>query len=167
MALIVAGRRPAYHAPVGKAPFVPDDFKVPEGPRTDMLVIEPLQERHNASDYAAWTSSRAHIKATPGFIGDQLWVDGDFSLEDNAASITKHAKDFSDRAEFNYAVLDPGSGEVIGSVYIRPSDRDGYDADVRSWVRSDRAELDKPLHDLVAGWLADAWPFRRAHYAPR
>lgn len=148
-------------------PFVPDEFKVPEGNRTDLFVIEPLQERHNKSDYEAWTSSREHIKATPGFIGDELWVDEDFSLEDNAASIAKHSKDFEKRAEFNYAVVDPGTGEVIGSVYIRPSSRDGYDADVRSWVRADRAGLDKPLHDRVTRWLADAWPFRKPDYAER
>jgi hypothetical protein len=33
-------------------------------------VLEPLDARHNESDYAAWTSSREHTKATPGFIGD-------------------------------------------------------------------------------------------------
>lgn len=94
-------------------------------------------------------------------------MDADFSPADNAASIAKHAADFAERAEFNYAVLDPGTGEVIGSVYIRPSGRDEYDADVRSWVRADRAELDKPLYDLVNDWLADAWPFRNPEYAKR
>jgi hypothetical protein len=91
----------------------------------------------------------------------------DSSIEDNAASISKHLKDFDKRAEFNYAVIDPGTNEVIGSVYVRPSSRDGYDADVRSWVRADRAELDKPLYDSVTHWLAEAWPFRRPDYAVR
>ena len=148
-------------------PFVPDEFKVPEGNRTGLFVIEPLQERHNKSDYEAWTSSRGHIKATPGFIGHDLWVDEESSLEDNATSIAKHSKDFEERVEFNYAVVDPATGEVIGSIYIRPSSRDGYDADVRSWVRADRARLDKPLHDLVRGWLADDWPFQAPDYAER
>ena len=39
--------------PVSTAPFVPDDFQVPEGPRTDLFAIEPLQGRHNKSDYEA------------------------------------------------------------------------------------------------------------------
>jgi hypothetical protein len=34
---------------------------------------------------------------------------------DSAAAIARHSKDFEERAEFNYAVIDPGSGEVIGS----------------------------------------------------
>jgi hypothetical protein len=147
--------------------FVPDQFEVPFGIRTRWFIIEPLAKWHNESDYAAWTSSREHIKTTPGFFEDTLWVDDDFSLADNAASIAKHASDFAKRAEFNYAVLDPGSQEVIGSVYIRPSGRAEYDADVRSWVRADRADLDGPLYDLVKGWLANAWPFRNPDYAKR
>jgi hypothetical protein len=152
---------------VESTPFVPDEFRVPEGNRTDLFVIEPLQERHNKSDHEAWTSSREHIKTTPGFVGQQLWVDEDFSVDDNAASIAKHSRDFEKRVEFNYAVVDTATGEVIGSVYIRPASRDGHDADVRSWVRADRAELDKPLHDFVTRWLAYAWPFRSPDYAQR
>jgi hypothetical protein len=40
-------------------------------------------------------------------------------------------------------------------------------ADVRSWVRADRAELDVPLHAAVSAWLAGAWPFAEVRYAPR
>jgi hypothetical protein len=38
---------------------------------------------------------------------------------------------------------------------------------VRSWVRADRAELDVPLHDAVATWLNEAWPFTAVRYAER
>jgi hypothetical protein len=64
-------------------------------------------------------------------------------------------------------VLDPASGDVIGCVYFYPPRRGGYDVDVRSWVRADRAALDKPLNDLVCRWLADAWPFQKPDYAKR
>jgi len=59
---------------VEPAPFVPDEFAVPAGNRTDLFVIEPLQARHNKSDHEAWTSSREHIKITPGFVGHKLWL---------------------------------------------------------------------------------------------
>jgi hypothetical protein len=32
---------------------------------------------------------------------------------------------------------------------------------VQSWVRADRAELDEPLADAVAGWLEADWPWER------
>ena len=89
------------------------------------------------------------------------------SLEENAADLVKHAQDFADRTGFTYTVLDPASGDVIGCVYLYPPRRSGYDVDVRSWVRADHAGLDKPLHDLVRQWLADAWPFQRPDYAER
>jgi hypothetical protein len=56
---------------------------------------------------------------------------------------------------------------VIGCVYFYPPRRAGYDVDVRSWVRADRAALDKPLHDLVCRWLSEAWPFETPDYAER
>jgi hypothetical protein len=147
-------------------PFVPYDFAVPAGLSTDLFVLEPLDVRHNESDRAAWTSSIDHIKATPGFAG-RSWPDQPLSLAENAADLARHSQDFADRTGFAYTVLDPSSGEVIGCVYFYPPRRDGYDVDVRSWVRADRAGLDKPLHDAVRRWLSEAWPFRRPDYAER
>jgi hypothetical protein len=89
------------------------------------------------------------------------------SLEENAADLAQHAQDFADRTGFTYTVLDPASGDVIGCVYCYPPRRSGYDVDVSSWVRADHADLDKPLHDLVRQWLADAWPFQKPDYAER
>jgi hypothetical protein len=40
-------------------------------------------------------------------------------------------------------------------------------AEVRSWVRDNRADLDVPLHDAVSAWLREAWPFATIAYAPR
>jgi hypothetical protein len=56
---------------------------------------------------------------------------------------------------------------VIGCLCIGAPVRDGYDADVRSWTRADRAHLDKPLHDAVSRWLSRDWPFRHPDYAAR
>jgi len=87
------------------------------------------------------------------------------SLTENAADLARHARDFADRTGFAYTVLDPASRDVIGCIYFYPPLRDGYDVDVRSWVRADRAELDKPLYDLVGRWLAESWPFQKPDYA--
>jgi len=151
---------------VNTSALVPDDFAVPDGLRTELFVIEPLDVRHNVADHAAWTSSIDHIRATPGFAG-RRWPSRPMSLEENAADLVKHARDFAGRTGFAYTVLDPASGEVIGCVYFYPPRRSGYDVDVRSWVRADHATLDKPLHDLVRRWLAEAWPFEKPDYAER
>ena len=144
--------------------FVPDDFDVPQELVTDEFRLEPLGPQHNEGDYAAWTSSMEHIAATPGF-ADWGWPHP-MPPEQNLADLRRHAEDFANRTGFTYTVLAGDDDRVVGCVYIYPADSAGV-ADVRSWVRADRADLDVPLHDAVAFWLADAWPFEAVSYAPR
>jgi hypothetical protein len=81
--------------------------------------------------------------------------------------LRKHAREFVERTGFTFTVLRPGTKEVIGCVYIYPAKDDEHDAQVRSWVRADVAELDAQLHASVSTWLADRWPFDRVLYADR
>jgi hypothetical protein len=166
-------------------PFVPGDFAVPGELVTAQFRLEPLGPQHNAADYDAWTSSMDHIRATPGFVGGS-WPH-EMTPEENLGDLRGHANDFAARTGFTYTVLDPG-GRVVGCVYIYPfrgekgasageSASAGEDAEVaggaagvanvHSWVRADRAELDVPLYDAVSAWLADAWPFTEVRYTPR
>jgi hypothetical protein len=88
------------------------------------------------------------------------------SLDANRRDLERHARDFADRIGFTFTVLRPGTEEVIGCLYIYPA-KNGGDAQVRSWVRADVAELDGPLHAVVSRWLAERWPFERTIYADR
>jgi len=146
--------------------FVPDDFTVPRELIAPPFRLEPLGPQHNGADYAAWTSSIEHIRATPGFAGRD-WPDPRMSPEDNLADLVRHADDFARRAGFTYTVIEIASGEIIGCVYIYPARDEDHDADVRSWVRADRASLDKALYDAVGTWLSAAWPFQPVNYDPR
>ncbi len=142
-------------------PFVPSDFDPPRELTTPRFRLEPLGPQHNESDHEAWTSSVEHIRSTPGY-PDGRWPPlGGMTLEENLADLTRHASDFAARKGFTFTVLDPGGGGVIGCVYLYPSKSPGYDVEVQSWVRADRAELDGPLADAVADWLARSWPWER------
>jgi endoglucanase len=147
--------------------FVSDAFVVPTGLAAGALRLEPLGPRHNEDDHAAWMSSIEHVRATPGFQGRDWPPPAGMSLADNLRDLQRHADDFVRRTGFTYTVIAAATGEVVGCVYIYPP-RDGeHDADVRSWVRADKAELDEPLYQAVSAWLATDWPFRNARYAPR
>jgi hypothetical protein len=146
--------------------FVPDGFAVPRELVTEEFRLEPLGPQHNAGDYEAWMSSIDHIRATPGFEG-RRWPDPGMTPEQNLGDLQRHAEEFAQRSGFTYTVLDRGSGRVIGCVYIYPSAGADDGADVRSWVRADRAGLDVAVHDAVSAWLASAWPFAAVSYAPR
>ena len=154
-------------------PFVPASFEPPTSLVTAAFTLEPLGPRHNESDYAAWSSSIAHIQATPGFPWGS-WPH-EMSLAENLADLEMHERHFATRVGFTYTVLDPESGDVIGCVYIYPvrggddgaSDPSPGEASVRSWVRADRAPLDEPLWRAVSAWLEADWPFERIAYAAR
>jgi len=159
--------------------FVPDDFVVPRPLAGPDFWLEPLGPQHNEDDYRAWTSSIAHIRATPGFEG-RSWPVPDMTLEENLGDLERHAADFAGRSGFTYTVHATGSDEVIGCVYIYPdtsgaavdaSDAseasDASVADVRSWVSADRASLDVALYEAVSEWLRSAWPFTTVSYATR
>jgi hypothetical protein len=152
---------------VSDHPFVPAGFAVPAGLHAGEFRLEPLGPQHNDADYAAWTSSTDHIRATPGF-AEWDWPHP-MPLDANRRDLERHAADFADRSGFTYTVLDAGSGQVIGCVYIYPP-RGGTPAGqavVRSWVRADRAALDPVLYRAVAAWLERDWPFTSVEYAPR
>lgn len=143
------------------AEFVPVGFDPPTSLVTDRFRLEPLGPQHNGADLAAWTSSIEHIRATPGY-PDGRWPPPDGkSLEENLADLRRHADDFTRRAGFTFTVLDPEDDDVIGCVYLYPTSSAEFDVTVQSWVRADRAELDAPLADAVARWLASDWPWQR------
>jgi len=152
-------------APVTETEFIPAGFEPPRSLTAPGMELEPLGPEHNASDYAAWTSSMEHIRATPGFV-DGKWPH-EMTVEENRADLERHARDFAERRGFTYTVRDPGDGDVIGCLYIYPLKGEPDVAAVSSWVRGDRAELDVPLYRAVTEWLERDWPFPRFEYAAR
>ena len=148
-------------------PFVPADFAVPGGLTAAEFRLEPLGPQHNEADYAAWTASMDHIRATPGFAAS-TWPHP-MTAAENRRDLERHAADFAARRGFTYTVLSAGPGEVIGCVYIYPPRGDAPESSavVRSWVRVDSGGLDPVLYRAVAGWLARDWPFVSVEYAPR
>jgi RimJ/RimL family protein N-acetyltransferase len=150
----------------GPPAFVPAAFTVPLTLRTDRFALVPLTVAHNEGDLEAWSSSVAHIHATPGFTG-RPWPDEPMTLARNEADLRGHVADFEQRQGFTFSVLSQPGDEVIGCVYLYPSSDDDHDAEVRSWVRSTRADLDTPLYEAVSRWLEEEWPFTAIDYAPR
>jgi hypothetical protein len=157
---------------VSDEPFVPADFTAPAELIAAEFRLVPLGPQHNVADYAAWTGSIDHIRATPGF-ADGNWPH-DMPLTENARDLERHAHDFAARRGFTYTVLDTGTGDVIGCLYIYPARGPAARATpgqrravVKSWVRADCAALDPVLYAAVRGWLDRDWPFDAIDYASR
>ncbi|MCB5166129.1 N-acetyltransferase [Streptomyces bambusae] len=139
------------------SPFVPDDFTVPLNLVTPAFRLEPLGPEHNERDLAAWTGSIEYIRSLPDFAGRNWPPAEGMSAEANRADLVEHADDFAQRKGFTYSVIE-GADEVIGCVYVYPARGGSHHADVRTWVRADRAELDGVLRSAVVAWLTDDWP---------
>lgn len=77
------------------------------------------------------------------------------------ADLRRHAEDFEAGKGFTFTVLDPTDGDVIGCVYLYPTESKRHDVSVQSWVRADRANLDAPLADAVDAWIETDWPWER------
>ncbi|MEO5901272.1 MAG: N-acetyltransferase [Ilumatobacteraceae bacterium] len=144
-------------------PFVLTDFDPPTALVSDRFRLEPLGPQHNKADHAAWTSSIAQVRSTPGFPDGDWPPQEGMSLDRNLDDLRRHADDFEGHKGFTFTVLEPDTGDVIGCVYIYPSESPDADVIVQSWVRASHAELDVQLADAVAAWLAAEWPWERVH----
>jgi hypothetical protein len=121
---------------VADPPFVPTDFEPPTALVGDQFRLEPLGPQHNDADHAAWMSTIAHVRSTPGF-PDGNWPPPEgMSLDRNLDDLRRHAADFEARTGFTFTVLDPIAGDVIGCVYLYPSESPHADVTVQSWVRA-------------------------------
>lgn len=112
-------------------------------------------------------SSIEHIRSTPGYPDGSWPPRSGMTLEENLADLRRHADDFRQRVGFTFTVLDPSDEDVIGCVYLYPSAREECDVKVKSWVRADRSDLDVPLADAVAHWLATDWPWEQVERCGR
>jgi hypothetical protein len=146
--------------------FVPPSFEVPHAYAWSEFHLEPLGEQHNDRDHAAWMSSIDHIRSTPGFSPQEetKWPVA-MTLEENLDDLVRHAQDFQERRGFTYSIL--VGDDVIGCIYIYPGRLPGHDAEISSWVRESRAELDTAVREALAMWIDEAWPFSNPFYAGR
>jgi hypothetical protein len=89
------------------------------------------------------------------------------TVRDNLVDLGWHEKEFRIRRSFAYTVVAPDESQVLGCVYLNPSDQ--YDARVKMWVRRDAWEegLDPVLEAAVREWVARDWPFADVDWAER
>ena len=138
-------------------PFVDRDFDVPQQLETEKFRLRMLTVNDVVKDYDAVMSSAEHLRTV---WPDSGWPDG-LTLEQNLIDLGWHQKEFQLRRSFAYTVVTLDETRVIGCVYINPTRKRGYDAEVYLWARE--AEIDSPpdakLYEVVREWLAEEWPF--------
>lgn len=146
-------------------PFVPKDFAVPATLEHMEFRLRMLTVNDVVKDYDAVMSSIAHCKTIwPG----GKWPDG-LTLEQNLIDLGWHQKEFQTRRSFAYTVLNPAETMVLGCVYIEPTRKPGYDAEVYLWARASElaSGLEERLYAAVQAWLRSEWPFQSIGFPGR
>lgn len=147
-------------------PFVNEDFEVPEKLETKEFRLRMLTVNDVVKDYGAVMSSVEHLKNVwPG----SGWPAEDLTLEEDLVDLGWHQREFLNRTSFAYTVVTLDETEVIGCVYIDPTRKRGYDAQVYLWVRASELEsgLDSRLFTTVQQWLGKKWSFENPGFPGR
>ena len=139
--------------------LVPDDFEVPAGVEHERFRLRMLSVDDVVKDFDAICDRVDHEgNRKPPFVP---------TVAKNLVDLGWHQKEFELRRSFAYTVVVPDESEVIGCVYLYPSET--HDARVRMWVRRSAYEagLDPVLEAAVREWVATRWPFERVTYEER
>ena len=145
-------------------PLVPIEFAVPPLLETPEFRLRMLTVNDVVKDYDAVMTSAQHLRAVFG----GAWPEG-LTLEQNLVDLGWHQKEFQTRRSFAYTVVSPDESRVLGCVYINPSRKPAYDAEVGLWARASELSsgLEDRLFDAVRHWLEISWPFTRVAYPGR
>ncbi|MDX6476043.1 MAG: hypothetical protein QOH95_1554 [Gaiellaceae bacterium] len=139
--------------------LVPDDFEVPAGLEHERFRLRMLGVDDVVKDFDALTSRVDHEgMPRPPFVT---------TVAHNLVDLGWHQKEFELRRSFAYTVVTPDESEVLGCVYVNPSET--HDARVKLWVRKSAWDdgLDPVLESAVRDWVATRWPFGRVTFEER
>jgi len=146
--------------------FVPDDFVVPDTLENEHLRIRMLTVNDVVKDYDAVMSSIDHLKE---MYPSSNWPSKDLTLEQDLIDLGWHQKEFQMRSSFAYTVVELDESKVIGCLYIFPTKKGDYNAEITMWVRSSvlKEGFDSILFNTVKHWITEKWPFDKVAYPGR
>jgi len=139
--------------------LVSEDFDVPAGLEHERFRLRKLTVDDVVKDFDAISSRVDHLGVSqPPFVP---------TIELNLVDLGWHQKEFELRRSFAYTVVAPDESEVLGCVYLDPSET--HDARIKLWVRQTAWDdgLDPVLEATVREWVATRWPFERVTFAER
>jgi len=148
-------------------PFVPNEFQAPESLKGDGFTIRPLNVADALIDYDAVMTSIDHLHGSYWRAPD--WPTEELTLIQNLIDLAWHTKERQFKTSFAYIPVTPDVGRELGCIYIDPSAKEAFDADVQMWVRASevRSGFDELLFRTVKEWIARDWPFERVAYPGR
>jgi len=149
-----------------KLPLIPDTFTVPAMLETQRMRLRPLTIQDVVRDYEAVMESEERLRTI--FRPDGQWPSG-LTLEQNTIELGWHQVEFQERTSFAYTVENLSATKILGCMYIYPTPKPGYDAEITMWVRQSQVDsgLDEHLFATVERWINEVWPLQNPGYPGR
>jgi len=146
--------------------LIPLEHPIPPGIEHDRFRLRILTVDDLIKDYEAVMSSADRLRERFPYWG---WPDPGMTIKDDLIVRGWRQKEARLRRSFNYAVMAPDESRLLGCVYVDPPDKQGADADVFLWVRSDEegSDLEEVLEREVRRWLDAEWPFETVRWPGR
>ena len=138
---------------------MPPGFEIPAGLEHERFRLRRLTVDDVVKDFDAICSRVDHEgRPRPPFVP---------TVAENLVDLGWHQKEFELRRSFAFTVVAPDESEVLGCVYLDPSE--SHDARVWLWVRRSAYEagLDPLLEQSVREWVSTSWPFARVTFGER
>jgi hypothetical protein len=147
--------------------FIPADFEPPVLVETENFKLVPLGPDLVDLDYAAYMSSIEHLQET--FTRSVNWPHDKITDEEAMQDMLNEQGRFERRESFAYAVLSIDGEREMGCVYVRPSSKPGFDAEVSLWVTQVDfdAGFDASLYEWTLQWVEQNWPLEQVAYPGR
>ena len=152
-----------------KSPLVPEDFKVPDELLTESFRLRPLTPDDVILDYEAVMTSIDHLHASKHMNDGHGWPSPQLTFATDLRHLKGHHQEHLERKAFTYTVMNLDESVCFGCVYISPTEKPGYDATIRMWVRTSAfyQGLDPILFEAVKEWIVDDWPFENPAFPGR
>ena len=146
--------------------FVPSDFIIPQILETEKFRLRMLTIDDVEKDYEAVMSSKEDLRNP---LDKNSWPKDNMTIEEDLADLREHQEEFLKRQAFTYTVMSLDESKCLGCVYIYPSEKGSYDAEIYLWARSSelKSGLDKLLYDTVKKWVKEQWKFNNVAYPGR
>ena len=150
-----------------KSILIPENFEVPKVLENLKLRLRMLSVNDVVKDYDAVMTSLDHIHGVFG--PNHRWPTKELTFEQDLIDLGWHQKEFQKKSSFAYTVMNLDESQCLGCVYIYPSSKKDYNAEIYLWVRQSEVAngLDEFLFSTVKKWVKDKWSLNEVAYPGR
>lgn len=152
--LVVASPTTSSAFATGKSIFVADTFMVPPVPEFNDLKWNILEPEILDPDYAALE----HVAGRKGPMN--------ITKGEDYGELKRHRWEFQHRTSYAYGVLTADGTDELVCVYINPSKKKGYDAQVHFlWTENGvKSGMQPAFEAKIREWVKSSWPFTKVAY---